>query len=124
AYLAAVIRGNPSRELRTTLDETIESIHVLQGSALANFQGKAAVFEPLRPELEACLRTQYTTATSGRRPIRAWLTLGTAVVVAIFGLAWFAQSKSRWKNFLLQLNAQPGLVVTDARQGWFSSSQV
>jgi outer membrane protein OmpA-like peptidoglycan-associated protein len=124
AYLAAVVRGNPSRELRSTLDETIESIHVLKGSALANFQGDAAVFEPLRPELEACLRAQYKTPKSDRRPIRAWVMLGTAVAVAIFGLVLAAQSKSRWKNFLVQLNAQPGLIVTDARQGWFSSSQV
>ena len=124
AYLAAVIRGNPSRELRSTLEETIESIHVLKGSALANFQGNAAVLEPLRPDLEACLRAQYTTAKSDRRPTRAWVMLGSAVAVAIFGIALAAQSKSKWKNFLGRLNAQPGLIVTDARQGWFSSSQV
>jgi hypothetical protein len=41
------------------LEDTIDSIHVLKGSALANFQGDAAVFESLRPELEACLRSQY-----------------------------------------------------------------
>jgi len=124
AYLAAVIRGNPSRELRSTLEETIESIHVLKGSALANFQGNAVIFEPLRPELEACLRAQYTTAKSDRRPTRVWVILGTAVAVAIFGLALAAQSKSKWKAFLGRLNAQPGLIVTDARQGWLSSSQV
>jgi outer membrane protein OmpA-like peptidoglycan-associated protein len=124
AYLAAVIRGNPSRELRSTLEETIESIHVLKGSALANFQGSAVIFEPLRPELEACLRAQYTTAKSDRRPTRLWVILGTAVAVAIFGLALAAQSKSKWKDFLGRLNAQPGLIVTDAQQGWLSSSQV
>jgi outer membrane protein OmpA-like peptidoglycan-associated protein len=35
-----------------------------------------------------------------------------------------ARSESKWKNFLLQLNAQPGLVVTEARKGWFFPSQV
>src|SRR4029077_639592 len=59
AYLAAVIRGDPPRELRTTLEDTIESIHILKGSALANFNGDAAPFESLRPEMEACLRSQY-----------------------------------------------------------------
>jgi outer membrane protein OmpA-like peptidoglycan-associated protein len=53
-----------------------------------------------------------------------WVILGTAVAVAIFGLALAAQSKSKWKDFLGRLNAQPGLIVTDARQGWLSSSQV
>src|SRR2546430_8075451 len=39
AYLAAVIRGHPPRELRSVLEDTIDSIHVLKGSVLANFQG-------------------------------------------------------------------------------------
>ena len=67
AYLAAVIRGNPPRELRTTLEDTIESIHILKGSALAKFQGDTVVFEPVRPELEACLRAQYTASKKWRR---------------------------------------------------------
>ncbi len=45
AYLAAVIRGNPPRELRTTLEETIENVHVLKGNLLASFDGDAAPFE-------------------------------------------------------------------------------
>ena len=39
AYLAAVIRGNPPRELRSTLEETIESIHVLKGRPSRSFKG-------------------------------------------------------------------------------------
>ena len=76
AYLAGVIRGNPPRELRTTLEDTIESIHILKGSALANFQGDAVVFESVRPELEACLRAQYTASkSSGGRHVLAWTIL-------------------------------------------------
>ena len=40
AYLAAVIRGTPSLELRPALQETIETVHVLKGSALAEFAGR------------------------------------------------------------------------------------
>lgn len=123
AYLAAVIRGNPSRELRTTLEETIESIHVLKGSALAFFQGDAVVFESLRPELESCLRAQYAEKPGGR-PTRAWIVLAAAVALAIFGLVLAAQSKAKWTNFLERLKAQPGVIVTEARQGWFSPSHV
>src|SRR5437899_3365427 len=36
AYLAAVIRGHPPRELRSVLEDRIDSIHVLKGSSLAN----------------------------------------------------------------------------------------
>jgi OOP family OmpA-OmpF porin len=124
AYLAAVIRGNPSRELRSTLEETIESVHILKGSTLASFQGDTAVFESLRPELESCLRAQYNTAKEGGRSTRAWIALGTAAALAIFGLVLAAQSNAKWKTFLGRLNAQPGLIVTEARQGWFSRSQV
>jgi OOP family OmpA-OmpF porin len=123
AYLAAVIRGNPSRELRSTLEDAIESIHILKGSALTFFRGDAAVFETLRPELESCLQAQYNTEKRGR-PTRAWLMLLAIAVVAIFGLVLAAQSKSKWKNFLGRLKSQPGIVVTDAQHRWFSSSQV
>ena len=48
-----------------------------------------------------------------------------AIAMAQFSaLILAAQSKSKWKDFLGRLNAQPGLVVTDARQKWFSPSQV
>ena len=124
AYLAAVIRGNPSRELRSTLEETIESIHVLKGSALAKFEGDASAFESLRPELESCLRSQYDETKRRGRTTRAWLLLAFAGALTILGLMLVARSNTKWKNFLLQLNAQPGLVVTEARKGWFSPSQV
>jgi outer membrane protein OmpA-like peptidoglycan-associated protein len=123
AYLAAVIRGNPSRELRSTLEDAIESIHILKSSALTFFRGDAAVFETLRPELESCLQAQYNTEKRGR-PTRAWLMLLAIAAVAIFGLILAAQSRSKWKNFLGRLKSQPGIVVTDAQHRWFSSSQV
>jgi outer membrane protein OmpA-like peptidoglycan-associated protein len=124
AYLAAVIRGNPPRELRATLEETIESIHVLKGSALAKFQGNAAIFESLRPELEACLRAQYAKAKGERRPTRAWFILIIAMAAATSGIIVAAHNRSKWKDFLGRLNSQPGIVVTDARQRWLSRSQV
>jgi len=124
AYLAAVIRGNPSRELRSTLEETIESIHVLKGSVLAKFEGDASAFESLRPELESCLRSQYDETKRGGRMTRAWLLLAAAAALTIFGLMLVTRSEAKWKNFLARLNAQPGLAVTEARKGWFSPSQV
>jgi OOP family OmpA-OmpF porin len=124
AYLAAVIRGNPSLELRPTLEETIETLHVLKGSALAEFKGDAAPFESLRPDLEACLRAQYASSKNQRRPTRALFVL-TVVAAAILASILVGQNRSRkWKGFLERLNAQPGVVVTDARQRWFSPSDV
>jgi outer membrane protein OmpA-like peptidoglycan-associated protein len=124
AYLAAVIRGNPPLDLRSTLEETIESVHVLKGAALEKFEGNAAVFEAVRPELEACLHAQYTSTKVKRRPTRAWFFLILILAAATAGIIIAAQNRSNWKNFLWRLNAEPGLVVTDARHHWFSASQV
>jgi outer membrane protein OmpA-like peptidoglycan-associated protein len=125
AYLAAVIRGNPPRELRTTLEDTIESIHILKGSALANFKGEAAPFESVRPDLEACLRSQYAAAKKGGgKKVRAWIaiTMVAAFLTALLIVA--ARGEWRWRKFVRQLNAQPGLAVTAAHKGWFGPSEI
>lgn len=124
AYLAAVIRGNPSLELRPTLQETIETVHVLKGSALAEFEGDASVFEPLRPELESCLRAQYATAKKEGRSTLAWIVIIFVAVLAAVWLFLTLRNHSRWKDFLDRLGAQPGLVVTEARKGWFGPAEV
>jgi outer membrane protein OmpA-like peptidoglycan-associated protein len=124
AYLAAVIRGNPSLELRPTLQETIETVHVLKGSALAEFEGDASAFEPLRPELEACLRAQYATGKKEGGSTRAWIVIMLIAAMAAAGLFLALRNHSRWKDFLHRLKAQPGLVVTEAREGWFGRSEV
>jgi len=124
AYLAAVIRGNPSLELRPALQETIETVHVLKGSALAEFEGDASVFEPLRPELEACLRAQYATAKKEGRSTYARIVIMLILALAAAGLILALRSHSKWKDFLHRLKAQPGLVVTEAREGWFGRGEV
>lgn len=124
AYLAAVIRGNPSRELRPALEEAIDSIEILKGSALAKFEGDASVFESLRPELESCLRAQYAKEKSSARPTRAWFIITAAAALIAAAIITAALSASRWSGFIRSLNAQPGIVVTSAYHHWLSPSQV
>jgi OOP family OmpA-OmpF porin len=124
AYLAAVIRGDPPPDLRTTLEETIEVVHLLKGKAFVNFQGEPVIVEPFRTELEACLRSQYVSKRSIGRQIGAWTALGGAAAIVIGALVLAARSQAHWRDFLRQLNAQPGIVVTEARKGWISPSQV
>jgi outer membrane protein OmpA-like peptidoglycan-associated protein len=126
AYLAAVVRGTPSRDLRSALEKTIETVHALNGSALARFNGDASVFQSLRPELESCLRSQYGARKGNGRTTRVWAVLVAMVAVApaIFGILLAVRSQSKWKTFVRRLNSQPGLIVTGAGKGWFSSSHV
>jgi outer membrane protein OmpA-like peptidoglycan-associated protein len=125
AYLAAAIRGNPSRELHTALDDAIDNAHILKGSALAKFNGDASVFEPLRPELEACLSAQYkqTDATDGRHT-KAWLALAAGAAALVAACVVMLRSEGRWRDFLSRLRAEPGIAVTTAHKGWFSASRV
>ncbi len=125
AYLAAVIRGNPSRDLRTLLQDTIDSVHIQKGSALARFDGDSTPFESLQPEIEACLRTMYEPrAAKAARPIRAWLAIGATAGLLVFGgvLAW--RSEARWRDFVRQLQAEPGLAVTSAEHHWLRRSKI
>ena len=124
AYLAAVIRGNPSRELRTTLEDAIDGIHTLRGSALANFQGDTAVFESLRPELENCLRAQYAEKKGKSRATRAWFLLVLASSVVAAGLIALALHARQWSRFVRQLRSYPGIVVTEAEHHWFGKSRI
>jgi outer membrane protein OmpA-like peptidoglycan-associated protein len=110
--------------LRVALEETIESIHVLQGAALAQFKGDASAFESLRPELEACLRAQYSTEDKPARRGRAGLLLTAVAAAIVAALVLAVRSEARWKNFLARLSEQPGIVVTEAHKGWISPSRV
>jgi hypothetical protein len=55
ATLAAVIRGNPPEELRTSLKEVLERIEFEQSQALYSFSGDITPFEESRYLLKACL---------------------------------------------------------------------
>ena len=124
AYLAAVIRGNPPRELRPALEETIETVHVLKGTALAEFAGDASTFESLRPELELALRAQYAATKKEGKSTRAWIVILLLAALATAGVILALRNQGRWKNFLHRLKEQPGLVVTEARKGWLGRSEV
>jgi flagellar motor protein MotB len=113
AIVAAVIRGRPSPDLRLRLQEALETIHLRLADALEAFQGDARAFEAARPELEACLRTEYRREETSRR--RGAAVVAAVVLVALVvwaGLAW--RERQRWNAYLDVLRAQPGIVVVSS----------
>ncbi len=124
AYLAAVIRGNPPRELRAGLEDTLESIHILRGSALAKFNGDAAPFASLRGELEPCLRAQYQPQKTSQGNRTAWIALAAGAGLIVAALIVGARSQKRWQDFVRRMDAAPGIAVTQAEKNWIRRSRI
>jgi outer membrane protein OmpA-like peptidoglycan-associated protein len=124
AYLAASIRGNPPRDLHSELEESIESIHVLKGSALATFEGEPSVFESLRPELEACLREQRQAKRKATDHNRAWFAIAATGALVVAALLVGARNEKRWQDFVRRLHSAPGIAVTQAQKNWIFRSRV
>ena len=124
AYLAAAINGNPPRDLRKMFEDTLDSAHVQKGSALAHFEGDAAVFDPLKPELEACLREQRRPKEDKGRNTRAWLAIAGVAGLLFFLCLLAGREQMRWHDFLRRLEEEPGIAVTAAHKHWLSPSTV
>ena len=67
--LASVIRGTPPQELKTMLKEILENIEFEYNSALNDFKGDAAPFEPCKPDLQYCLTQAQKTDSKKDKPI-------------------------------------------------------
>jgi outer membrane protein OmpA-like peptidoglycan-associated protein len=123
AILAAVIRGNPPRDLKAVFAETIEKIHRDQARDLEAFEGDALPFERSRPPLEACLRIERQEAAgkaprASTRAASMLLRIALAVMLAGIGLlALFSVRRNRrWDDYLARLAAMPGIVVTGSER--------
>lgn len=114
AYVAAVVRGVPPPELRGTLAEVVEGVHLKYGRELAQPPG-AAPLDPARPALTQALTRQLRETRKGLHPFaKAVLVLAALALVFWLGLsAWRAWA---WRDAVARLRATPGVVVTEARR--------
>lgn len=125
ASIVVAIRGTPPRELRNTIEVTLENIHILKGAELANFEGDSAVFEPVRPELETCLQAQYAPRKREKGSYgKVWVALVTVTALIVAGPILLMREMSQWDDFLHRLEAEPGLAVTDSEFGWIWNSRI
>lgn len=121
ATLAIVIRGNAPLELREVMQETLEIISHEQRRALENFKGDAGTFALTQPHLENCLRFKLDDAAKTSNKRLYWLGAGLLLIALTVGF-FLARDYWRWTNFLQNLKAEKGIVVTETERGWFSHS--
>lgn len=125
ALIACVIRGNPPGQLRLTMENALERIHLLHEQQMHQFQGDSSVFEPCRPYLEDCLQSQYQAQKKRSSPLK-WI--GGAAGILLLGLgAWTflaMHEQHQVQNFVDQLNQEPGIVVlrTEKQDGNYTIS--
>lgn len=112
--LAGVIRGVPPEDLRLTMREIVEALHLQFGAAFARFEGDTAPFELARPTLQRAFASRYSTGGSSRSMAKAW-TVVALVALALIGVAgWWWYRGYRFGEYVDRLRAEPGYVVTDA----------
>jgi outer membrane protein OmpA-like peptidoglycan-associated protein len=115
ALLAAVIRGIPPTEFRSTLRETLDSIHLGHGEALEAFDGDSTPLEGVRPDLEDCLQSGYKPKKKKAFPV-FWALFGAALALIII-LGFFSiRGHRRWQNYLEGLKDVPGIQVTSGEK--------
>jgi OOP family OmpA-OmpF porin len=128
ASVAGVIRGHAPRDLRAVFQIAVEDIHREQQEQLEDFKGDTAVFVPAKPHLEGCLQFRSNpaeAAAASKRKVKPAHVLGGLLLAALaIGGFFYLRGASRWQHYLDALRQQPGLVVTEARRGWFSPSSI
>ncbi len=118
AVLAAVIRGAPSSDVSTTMQEAIEQIHREYADKLDAFEGDVAPFEDTSDVLERCLLH----ATQNK--IKPKVSPGPVIAIIIFTVLmgsliyWRASRASHWSGYIEELRSTPGLVVIEEDRGW------
>jgi outer membrane protein OmpA-like peptidoglycan-associated protein len=116
AVLAAVIRGNAPVELRKTMQDALDAIHVEERQAFDSFNGDATAFAATRAHLESCLQAKTETAAR-QKPAPLLIAVPLGVILALGVWAFFSiRDSRRWNGYLERIAATPGLVVVSAEK--------
>ncbi len=123
AVLACAVRGTVATEIREEMQKTLERVHHDRSSQLENFEGDTTAFDTCRPLLEDHLESRYQPfANPHISGITTVVIIAGSIILVLLGLfAFFSiRDRMRWNNFITQLKASPGIVITDASRGWNS----
>ena len=121
AALVAVIRGDPPEGLHDTMRNTLSRIHAERYHALESFNGDSEGLGDVEARLRELVVGEHAPPSSslGRAVILGSLAL--LLIIAGAWAAWWWHNQQLWQGYLDRLQAQPGIVVTEAgkRDGKF-----
>ena len=117
SVLAAVIRGTAPADFRDVMRKSIELVEADMGRDMADFDGDAARYAVCRPYLEACLVKAKVKRrwSEFSRVVTFFGGLGIAFAVGLLIVQWKGRWQD-WQEFLNRLEAEPGIVVTNAEK--------
>ena len=111
AIIAAIVEGNAPGDLRITLKEAIEAIHINFNYELERFQGDTEVFETKDRFLQTCLQKERKEVKK-RKPIALLV-----ILVLLFGaIGYWAymeiETNLRFRGLVRSLQSAPGVLIT------------
>ena len=124
AVLAAVVRGNPPKDLHEVLQLSLEEIHRLLGPLLQEYDGDRSGLE-VDSLLHSCMQERVRPR---RKPLVAWIVLLLLVLVSLsvvgYQLIQSSTQQRRFEKLVDSLGNEPGIVVTsrERRNGRFHIS--
>ncbi len=121
AVVAAVIRGVAPEHCRTALQQLLEDIHRDYADQLNAYEGDALPFKVIESDFllfmdnhDSRLRNRVRNLPKKTR--NAIFVSALAGIALIIWLAYNQYDKARWNNFVDMLDAEPGIVVTNAER--------
>lgn len=115
AILAVVVRGNAPADMRVSLQETLETIHLEKGPDLVDFDGNDEPFQDIQPLLKETLIVQLESKETKLSPL-IWI-IPSLLIIALSLWGYFSYlEQRRWQAYLSELQAEPGIVIVEVER--------
>jgi OOP family OmpA-OmpF porin len=119
--LAAVVSGQPPRELRQVFERELEAIHAEFGPALQAYDGDSSSIEGAKANLRRCLLGGEKARVE--KSYKAVWAVFLLILLAVGGIvALRIRDDRRWASYVGRLRSEPGIVVIQERHRWRSYS--
>ncbi len=110
AIVAAIIEGRAPEELKVTLKEAVEAVHVNFDHELTSFDGDTDRFEKSKRFLQSCIKQQEKEQKK-KKPVASIILLILLLGALGYWIYTSVESNIRFNHFTEYLQNQPGIVV-------------